>query len=275
MPKIEDIIRGRKLGYKDGHRYIWAACIDCGKERWVSLYKGNPKSLRCKSCAKHLTQVNHCKLSEEATNWINGELLGDGCLKLKSPKPESIYSARFDYGSKYEEYIRYVSDTLSSFGIEQSGKIGKRHSYNCENPDCYTYHYTSRSYVELLTIYKKWYPNGKKIVPRDIRLTPLTCRQWYIGDGNLKGLSVRLFTNSFPISDVEWLIKQLISLGFKATRRRYYNIIGISTCSTKEFLDYMGSCPVNCYQYKFNYKHIDIHTKIRSRDKFGRFIWVY
>ena len=34
-----------------GHSYyVWHACIDCGKERWVLLRNGIPDSLRCRRC---------------------------------------------------------------------------------------------------------------------------------------------------------------------------------------------------------------------------------
>ena len=55
---------------------------------------------RSNSESKHLAKGNHCKLSQEAIKWINGELLGDGSLQSRSP-----YSAKFTYGSKYIEYI--------------------------------------------------------------------------------------------------------------------------------------------------------------------------
>lgn len=124
--------------------------------------------------------------------------------------------------------------------------------------DCYSYKYCSCSYVELLPIHKKWYPKGKKIVPKDIVLTPLTLRQWYIGDGCLiksknANPRIRLYTNCFSIKDVEWLRGQLKMLGFKTTRRKINNEISISTYSTKNFIESLGKCPVKCYQYKFDY----------------------
>jgi hypothetical protein len=199
--------------------------------------------------ANHFVQGNHCNLTEKAIEWINGELLGDGCLQSSS-----IYSARFNYGSKYPEYIQYVSDILKSFGIKQGGKITKQYY---KETNCYAYLYASLRYAELFSIYKKWYPDGKKIIPRDIILTPSICKQWYIGDGSLiyreKGKSyIELATNGFSVSDVRWLVKELIELGFRATRRPSRNTIGISTHSTKQFLDYIGSSPVECYQYKWN-----------------------
>jgi len=193
--------------------------------------------------------TNNCNLSQKAIEWINGELLGDGFLRFIS-----LYSAQFMYSSKHLEYIKYISETLESFGIKQSGRIRKRidKKYNSHSWD-----YQSLCYPEFLPIRKKWYPNNKKIIPRDIKLTPLTLKQFFIGDGCLLHPKIGnpyivLATNGFPFLDVEWLVIQLIKLGFEV-KRQQANSIYIFCHSTKDFLDYIGKCPVKCYQYKFNY----------------------
>jgi len=174
-------------------------------------------------------------------------LLGDGCIALISS-----YSARFSYGSKYFEYCEYVSNTLESFGIKQSGKISKHTN------DWGTYYqYKTKSYPELKNIYNKFYPNGKKIIPENLKLTSLTCRQWYIGDGSLKHPkdskpAIVLSTDCFSIFDVNYLVKYLSILKIKATRQKN-NRIRIWACSVKDFLGYIGNCPINCYQYKWKY----------------------
>ena len=207
--------------------------------------------IRSNGEAHHLSYNNHCNLSKEAIEWINGELLGDGYLRLISS-----YSANFQYSSKYLEYIQYISDTLQSFGIERSGKIRKRYH---KDMDYYSYSYQSHSYKKLLPIRKQWYPNNKKIVPKDIKLTPLVCRQWFIGDGSLIHQKksnkpyIKLATCGFLIKDVENLIKKLREFYFIITRQMSSNSIHISTKSTKDFLNYIGYCPVECYQYKWSY----------------------
>ena len=50
MPKIGETKRGYEIGYKSGDWFIWVACIDCGKERWVGFRKGKPKANRCRYC---------------------------------------------------------------------------------------------------------------------------------------------------------------------------------------------------------------------------------
>jgi len=198
----------------------------------------------------HLIKGNHCNLSQEAINFINGELLGDGHLCS-----QSSYSASFRYTSKYLEYINYISDILKSFGIKQSGNIIKQENKKYGN---IYYQYASYNYEELFPIRKKWYFGGKKIVPRNVELNPITLRQHYIGDGCLTHKKngrpyIRLATYRFFIKDVEFLVRLLNDLGFKAKRKLSENTIYISTHSTKDFLSYIGNSPVRCYDYKFAY----------------------
>ena len=56
MPEIGEIKRGKEIGYKHpSMQYIWHACIDCGKERWVSLKVGQPQNKRCPKCGNRIT----------------------------------------------------------------------------------------------------------------------------------------------------------------------------------------------------------------------------
>ena len=202
--------------------------------------------IRSYSEAIHLDRANHCNLSQEAINWINGEMLGD-CNLSKSP-----VSARINYGTKYLEYAQYISYTLNNYGIEQSGKINKHYD---KRHDVYYYNYSSRFYEEFLSIYKRWYPKDRKMIPEDLKLTPLTCRQWYIGDGTLycretRKPSILLATCCFSDKEILYLINQLNKLGIKSTKQKR-NIIHVSAYSVKDFLNYIGKCPVNCYQYKW------------------------
>jgi hypothetical protein len=50
MPEIGELQRGYNIGFKGGDWFIWIACIDCKKERWVRLKKGKAKSKRCRRC---------------------------------------------------------------------------------------------------------------------------------------------------------------------------------------------------------------------------------
>ena len=71
MAQVGEIRRGREIGHKSKYnKYIWHACIDCGKERWEILKRGNPLALRCHYCATRSTMYTpemRMKLSQKNT----------------------------------------------------------------------------------------------------------------------------------------------------------------------------------------------------------------
>lgn len=52
MPQIGDLINNKQLhpDKKERRTFIWTACSDCGKERWVRVKKGEPEYTRCHKC---------------------------------------------------------------------------------------------------------------------------------------------------------------------------------------------------------------------------------
>jgi len=65
MPSIGEIRRAREIG-KRGHgytKYVWHACEDCGKQRWVAWVKQEPRKRLCPSC---------CHRVERSVRWAGG-----------------------------------------------------------------------------------------------------------------------------------------------------------------------------------------------------------
>lgn len=62
MPKIGEIRKGTEIGYKSNW-YMWCACEECEKERWVQVKKGVLKYRRCLICA-HNDPVWKSRISE-------------------------------------------------------------------------------------------------------------------------------------------------------------------------------------------------------------------
>ena len=86
MPSIGEIKRGQEIGSKTGrHKHIWAACLDCGKERWEPLIKGKPQSLRCKNCSKR---------GNRNGSWKGGEFKNNqGYVFILQPEhPKALYN---------------------------------------------------------------------------------------------------------------------------------------------------------------------------------------
>uniref|UniRef100_A0A6M3K5Q9 Putative HNH endonuclease n=1 Tax=viral metagenome TaxID=1070528 RepID=A0A6M3K5Q9_9ZZZZ len=58
MPKVGEVQSSIELGYKIKNKqskHIWNACDKCGKERWVILLQGQPKTTCCSDCSRKVT----------------------------------------------------------------------------------------------------------------------------------------------------------------------------------------------------------------------------
>jgi len=69
-PGIGEIRSAANAGYEGKARYIWHACVDCGKQRWVQFWGDKPKSVRCLSCASRIGQ--HGKTKDRHSTWKGG-----------------------------------------------------------------------------------------------------------------------------------------------------------------------------------------------------------
>lgn len=52
MVVIGEIQNGKDIGYKTSMKFMWCACVGCGKERWVMMVKGKPETDKCVTCCK-------------------------------------------------------------------------------------------------------------------------------------------------------------------------------------------------------------------------------
>lgn len=192
---------------------------------------------------------------------LNGCLLGDGCLYLH----KNAKQACFSYTCKDKELTEYLYEVFKDFGgsgVCYSQYLDKRTGKN------YTrYAFKTRVHPILTEIYYQWYKDNKKIIPQELKLTPITCLYWYIGDGCLskrinkntkekKSEVICLATNCFTYDDNNKLINQLKEFNAyigknKNKKKDVQYIIIIPKKWTYNFLKYIGKCPFNFYNYKW------------------------
>lgn len=88
---IGEIKRGSELGYKNStDKFIWIACVDCGKERWVPLLRGSqPQNNRCRSCAGKLSPH---PFGPRACHWKGGRYLNNGYVLVYIAPDNFFYS---------------------------------------------------------------------------------------------------------------------------------------------------------------------------------------
>jgi hypothetical protein len=107
MPVIGEIRLAKEIGRKVPHTgspYIYHACIDCGKPRWVILDKGNPSHERCSACVarnriftdktKVKMSVSHLSkglIGEKNSNWQGGRNCVNGYILVWLPRDSFFY----------------------------------------------------------------------------------------------------------------------------------------------------------------------------------------
>lgn len=200
---------------------------------------------------KDLSNIqNHIDINSELYELITGEMLGDGCLKSIGK------SAYFSYGTSNEVYRDFLMNRLNDLGLE----LGGTWDYPNSISDAYhLYGFYTKSYVELLDVYKQWYTDKpKKKILADVKLTPNIVKHWYVGDGTLDHDQVKdkyriyIFTCIFSPEENQILADKLSLLGMptRVGHVRQYPCLRVSSMATMEFLAYIGD-PVPGYEYKW------------------------
>ena len=207
------------------------------------------------SMAMCTLDISKSFLDEKKLEWIDGFNLGDGYIGGFNKKTGNCMGARFCFGSTAREWTEYAMSGLKDYSPSLAREIGKPDK---KHPNK-TWASVTLTHPDIVAQAKRWYPNGKKIVPPDVRITPTSLLLWYLGDGSISKIGVsffiRLATCGFPIDDIEnILIPKLSDLGLNVARHVSKNDIRISGKSIKHFFDIIGhKSPIKCYNYKFEY----------------------
>lgn len=181
---------------------------------------------------------------------IDGIVFGDGSIGAN----HNTGVARVSIGGSHKEFISYCRKLLMpylpyepSFSKEERNGKGIWSTATKYHPDLYD-------------LYKRWYPNGAKIIPEDINLDKMTLLLWYLGDGSLSqkdetnARSLYFAANCFSKESIEKiLIPKFLDIGIEVSRISGSNGIFIKTSSIVKLLNFMGGeSPVDCYSYKFD-----------------------
>lgn len=189
-------------------------------------------------------------------NFIDGLLLGDGCLFPVVGKHKNsglIVNQRSDH----KDFLSWIQDVLISEDIpSRIHPMSKRNAHSL---------YTPRS-IEFTKLRERWYPDGKQ-VPKDIHLTPKSFIAWYLGDGTKHPSdAMQIYTNSFSFPDVEFLASCILrDFGIKATvyehvpgenswtkhPNRARPVIYIKASQARWLFGLLGPCPVKSQSYKW------------------------
>jgi len=105
MAKVGDRCYGRDIGRVNNsktHPFIYHACIDCNKERWVETRRGKPISIRCRSCNGRQKMLTGMFVGERNPCWRGGRRKRqDGYIEVRLLKDDFFYPM-----AKADGYVR-------------------------------------------------------------------------------------------------------------------------------------------------------------------------
>lgn len=147
------------------------------------------------------------KLNKIQKELLVGSLLGDASLSRNATS--KFAHLKIERSSKDLEYLKYQFDILEPLCKSKYKEYDRKDG----GKSCY---FITRSYKILDDLYCKWYPNGIKIVPKDVVFTPLVIAIWLCDDGHIalhhkkQGLLRTTFaTNGFSLEESKWLSEKL------------------------------------------------------------------
>jgi hypothetical protein len=202
--------------------------------------------------------------SEEQAQLMTGTMLGDASMSMI--KKRAVL--RFGHCLAQEVWLQYKQEILSGFqwtGYKVNPNTrgyGKGHSVSVT--------VNSRGSTALIPWYQAWYPEGKKIVPREYiqkYFSPRMMAAWFCDDGsflthktragNFTTPTMNLYTNGFTVDDVEWLANFLSEKGFPChltmmgmKNGKKYPVIYVTAEGTRRLVQYMGSYIPDPMRYK-------------------------
>jgi len=226
-------------------------------------------------CAVRKPFFSSCEpILKSARSYLDGLMLSDGYI------PYRVSTSYYEQGCKEKQWLDKISEDLYEYGIECSISGAKKHIMKVSNNICYSYSLITNSYVEFVSFRDRWYNKDyniddypiirwhkdkndewfvwKKIVPKDIELTPECVLNFYLGDGSKaknKYNNIKISTCGFYRSDVDFLSDLLFSyIGIRNNICNDNNIHITSKECILDFLNYMSICEVpSCYDHKFSY----------------------
>lgn len=226
---------------------------------------------------------------QQAMEVFDGLMLGDAGL----PKREWSASFKMDLSAGHPDkwrgvpeenipqikYLQHIKEFLEPLGLRFCAgypKVDKRLGINSSGrlylrcrlislvsdfllaQHCRWYHPVTEEIrrARRFAANRKWY----KVLPKDVRLTPLTIAKWFEGDGttgwssNEHYVSLHLCTNGFAREEVERLSSLFMPFYVRAKACQYFGnywtvyIGGVDNINT--FFDLIGELVHECYGYK-------------------------
>lgn len=151
-----------------------------------------------------------------------------------------------NHSIKAKEYVDYKFHNLSRL-CESQPKERKT------NGDRIAYRFFTKQNPELTYLFRRFYKDKRKIIPKDLELDPLIVAIWYMDDGSKsRDRDVYINTQQFSVEDQKRLLFCLRKIGIFARLnkdKKYYRI-RIMKDSIARFMAIISPHVIDSMRYK-------------------------
>lgn len=160
---------------------------------------------------------------------------------------------------EHMDWLLAVKRSLLSLGVEFTPKYPRLYKRNCDD---YVSSWLVSKVSPIMTAQRlRWYTNGDKVVPLDLKITPIVVANWFMGDGtssfNRDGaVMVVLATFCFSDNEVFVLRNKLLGLGVNTGKAEYDNgtVITVLQSSIDDFMSVTKPYLSPSFSYKIKYR---------------------
>jgi hypothetical protein len=207
------------------------------------------------------------KITQKLSDYIDGLLLSDGHLSKRIGIKRINTRLSVKQCKRRKKWLYKIQSYLLKCNVQSNIYFDKpRTAIDPKNPNkkiigTGNFCLETKNYPTFNEIHERWYHNKKKIVPINLKLSPIMVANWYLGDGSFfpekRHARVKLCTCAFSKKEILFLIKQ-IKKTIKITHIRMteddYCIIILSQNDVMRFINYIPQqFKIPPFRYKFKW----------------------
>ncbi len=181
-------------------------------------------------------------LTEEQKSILIGTLLGDGTMRKKKNAHLEINHS-FAQKALVDWIFGKFSSLVTTLPKWRKGN-GRREAYR----------FATHKVPVLTSFYNLFYREGKKVIPDDLKLNPLSLAVWFMDDGSKSRSSIYLNTQQFTKDEqfkLIYLLKNQFGIDSTLNKDKIYYRIRIRTRSVKRFVELVKEFVLEEFKYKF------------------------
>lgn len=183
---------------------------------------------------------------------ITGSILGDGYVRTMSGRKDAFLE--INHSIKAKKYVDWKFSVLKNIcksppKERDSGENGRK-----------AYRFYTKQHPEITALMNKFYQNGKKTIPKDLKLDPVILAVWFMDDGSKSRKNdVYLNTQQFSLLEQRRLLYVLRNIELKARLnkdKKYYRIRFLKE-SIPKFNEIIRPHIVPSMEYKLSYDPVE------------------